>query len=810
MSEDRAAAELFSGDGAIAKRARAFDWAATPIGPVAGWPEILKNTVRLILATRHPAMIGWGADLVAIPNDAYLALLRDARHDHILGNPVSETFADFWPYLEAKIAPVLSGEGASWTESEPVGVTYQDGTRGKRYWTYSHSPIPDGTAQRGIGGFLLLGQDVTETVIGAQGQQAAIAAMSESEERFRRIADSAPVPIWVTQVDRTRGFANQAYLDFIGLPYDEALSFDWRQIIHPQDVDRIVAELVAGEASMNVFALEGRYRNGAGEWRWLRSESQPRFGPNGEHLGFIGVAHDISSAKEAERVIRASEEKYRGLFESIGVGFCILEVEFDDDRPVDYRFTEINPAFTAQSGLPQDAVGKSVREIVPDLEQFWFDTYGRVAWTGEAARFEHEAAPMGRWFEVHAYRTGAPEERRVAILFNDITERRRIDRQLRDLNETLEVRVAAETAERVRAEESLRQAQKLESLGQLTGGIAHDFNNYLTVILQSAELMQREGLSDERRQRYVEAIGETARRAADLTAQLLAFARRAPLSTEPFDAGEKLKAMKPVLETLLGERIRLTMDCRPGCFVDTDAGQLQSAIVNLTANARDAMPEGGALDIACSCTDDRIVIIVADTGQGISADKLAAVFEPFFTTKAVGKGTGLGLSQVYGFAQASCGEVRVESEEGQGARFILTLPCAERPVSKLAFAAPAPKARRALYVLLVEDNAPVAEVTRAMLEDLGHRVDACSEATSALAQVDRQPYDLILSDVVMPGEIDGLGLAEALRLRGKATPIILATGYSQRLSEAPGHGFEILRKPYTPEQLTAAIAKLVK
>ena len=382
----------------------------------------------------------------------------------------------------------------------------------------------------------------------------------------------------------------------------------------------------------------------------------------------------------------------------------------------------------------------------------------------------------------------------------------------------------AEVAERGRIEEALRQSQKMEAIGQLTGGVAHDFNNLLTVILGSIDLLGRPGIAEEKRQRYLASIKETAERAAKLTNQLLAFARRQPLKAEDFDVVERLHLGGDVLRTVAGPRVEIAFDirCEP-CVVNADPTQFDTAILNMAVNARDAMHGEGRLTFLVEERDGIpatrghaaaegrfIAVSVTDTGTGISEQDMPRIFEPFFTTKDVGKGTGLGLSQVFGFAKQSGGEIVIESEAGSGATFTLYLPRAEdRHVHGDADMAPATMSAPPSgggCVLLVEDNQLVGEFAAQLIGDLGYSNMWVPSATEALALIEADPdkFDIVFTDVVMPG-ISGVELAEALRTRFPKLPVVLTSGYSQVLAAEGTHGFELLQKPYTAEGLARVL-----
>jgi len=516
----------------------------------------------------------------------------------------------------------------------------------------------DGRALRLVGADL----DATD-------QMLAQATLRESEERFRLIADSTPVPVWVTKLDRTRSFANQAYLDFVGLPFERAIVFDWRRVLHPDDQARIVQESIAGEASLKPFVLEARYKNAQGEWRWLRSESQPRWDPTGKHIGFIGVAHDITAAKPAEIELRrlnetlelrisertaqleSNEAQMRAIFETSHQYQALLNRDGD----------LLHANKTALAGIraeAADVIGK------PFWETPWF-----AATDGMRDTVRDAFIAVMRGDEV---KTEMLLQLPVGERFFDFAMR-----PLRDQHGTVigAVPEAVDVTERRKGEEALRQSQKMEAVGQLTGGVAHDFNNLLTIIRSATDFLRRRDLPDERRRRYIDAISNTVERASKLTGQLLAFALRQPLKPQVFDVGAQVEAVAQLVRPLVGTRIRIEVEISDtDCFAVADIAQFETALINLAVNARDAMNDEGRLTISVrkvhaitalraqsARNGSFIAIAMADTGTGIAADHIEAIFEPFFTTKEVGKGTGLGLSQAFGFAKQSGGDIAVES-----------------------------------------------------------------------------------------------------------------------------------------------------
>ncbi len=380
---------------------------------------------------------------------------------------------------------------------------------------------------------------------------------------------------------------------------------------------------------------------------------------------------------------------------------------------------------------------------------------------------------------------------------------------------------------RKETEAQLAQAQKMEAVGQLTGGVAHDFNNLLTVIRGSVDLLRRPGLEEARRTRFIDAIGEAADRAARLTAQLLAFSRRQALEPATFDCGESVEEVGTIVRTLLGSRValRIVTPDEP-CFVVADRGQFDTAVINMSVNARDAMDGQGDLVVAVGPVSGMpairahppvagafVAITIRDSGRGIDPDTVSRIFEPFYTTKGPGHGTGLGLSQVFGFAKQSGGDVRVDSVVGEGSTFTLYMPRARGVVppdgqdEQPAAAAEGEGAR----VLVVEDNEEVGAFAVQALTELGYRCVLAVDAAQALGLLreDRGRFDVVFSDVVMPG-MDGLEMGQEIRRLHPDLPVILTSGYSHVLARNGQHGFELLHKPYSVEQLSGVLRKSVR
>jgi PAS domain S-box-containing protein len=379
----------------------------------------------------------------------------------------------------------------------------------------------------------------------------------------------------------------------------------------------------------------------------------------------------------------------------------------------------------------------------------------------------------------------------------------------RDITERRDAQLKLE-----RMQQQLAESQKLDALGQLTGGVAHDFNNLLMIISGSLHTL-RKGIDDDPRlQRALSAIDGASKRGAALTSQLLTFARRQSVNPLTVDVTERVNAVRDVLNTGVGGAVRLHFDIERSVWpVMVDVAELETALVNLVINARDAMPDGGTITVAARNTTlseevnagEYVAISVEDTGAGIAPDVLNKIFDPFFTTKPIGKGTGLGLSQVHGFAHQAGGTVKVASELGKGTTITILLPRKDDELAVDNFGAV--ETGGSGTVLLVEDNPEVAMVSASLLEQLGYTVRTVANAEAALDEIEHDGIDLVFSDIVMPGKMDGLSLARQLKTKRPRLPILLATGYSDAALNVHGD-FPILRKPYEIHQLSQAIAKL--
>jgi len=398
----------------------------------------------------------------------------------------------------------------------------------------------------------------------------------------------------------------------------------------------------------------------------------------------------------------------------------------------------------------------------------------------------------------------------VLVAWAGVRRAGREEAALRRLGEAIE--------SRTRAEQALLQAQKLEALGLLTGSVAHDFNNLLAIVNNNTHLLQRLH-RDPTSTPLLSAIRRAVGTGTQLTRQLLSFSRRQPLRPVSVDLHESLPETLELVRTTVRAGVEVSLHLTAGVLpVRVDQAELELALINLALNARDAMADGGSLVVVARNTapdempaeDLRhwVAISVSDSGSGMSAAVRAQAFEPFFTTKRAGSGTGLGLSQVLGMCQQAGGTARIDSTEGVGTTVTLILPASDEPAAHASPAPPAAPASLSCELLLVEDNPDLAPTLKALLESFGARVTCVARADEALAAVTARetPFDLVLSDIMMPGPMDGLGLACELRRRFPALPVVLTTGYTHQLHNALAAGFEVLPKPCVPEHLVTVLA----
>ncbi|MES2990289.1 MAG: PAS domain-containing protein [Pseudomonadota bacterium] len=816
------AAAHFLPDGTpVSAPLQGHDWSRSPLGPPGTWPRALRAAVAMMQDSPLPMWLGWGPDLGMVYNTGYVELLAD-KHPQALGAPLQQVWAEIWADIDPLVASALAGR-AIVREDLPLTVNRR-GHDEQAWFTFSYSPLREDDGS--VAGMICTVWETTERV-------QRIARIREAEERYRLAVLATNDAIWDWRLADGHVVWNQALRSLFGHDHDHTTAAWWIEHIHPDDRARIDASIHAViDGTGTAWSGEYRFRCADGRYADILDRGAVLRDEHGRALRMIGAMLDLTARKATESALRESQRRFQTLFDSIDEGFCVIEFLDGPHGPLsDYVHVSANPAYTANSGIP-DAVGKRVRELVPLEAEAWVETYREVLVTGAPVRFERELVATGRYLELAAFRVEPPERRQVAVLFQDVTPRHRAELALRDLNETLERRVAEEVAGRLRTEETLRQSQKMEAVGQLTGGIAHDFNNMLAVVIGSLDLLGRRLAPDDARaKRYVDAAKDGARRAAQLTQRLLAFSRQQPLRPEPVDANKLVAGMSDLLRHSLGGAVRLETVLSGGLWrTHADPNQLENVVLNLAVNGRDAMADGGRLTIeTANChLDERyaaehlglaagqfVMIAVSDTGTGMSPEVVAKAFDPFFTTKEVGRGTGLGLSQVYGFVKQTGGHVKIYSEVGQGTAVKVYLPRLigvpdEAAPDETAAAMPLGDARE--VVLVVEDEPAVRQFSVEALNELGYRVLEADGAAAALRLLDAHPeIALLFTDVVMP-DVNGRKLADEALRRRPSLKVLFTTGYTRNAVVHNGvldPGVQLIGKPFTIEELALRVREVL-
>jgi PAS domain S-box-containing protein len=818
-------ADFLVGGGEMGALTRAHNWSKTPIGPPDAWPQSLRTAVRILLNTNHPMFIWWGPELIQFYNDAYRQTMGPERHPSALGQRGRDCWSEIWPIIGPQIEQVMSGGGATWHENQLIPVT-RHGRLEQVWWTYGYSPIDEAD---GVGGVLVVCRDVTKEHLAAE-------ALREREAELARVQQIGR--IGGLEVDLRTGFRNRRspeYLLIHGLPPDAVNETheDWVARVHPDDrqaTEKKFRDAVAGD--VRDYTVRYRIiRPSDGELRWISVKSTIERDASGKAVRLVGAHSDITEQVEAERALQQSEAEQRKLAGQLAELNATLAQRVEEKTRERDRIWNVS----------QDLL------LVADRNGIWQTV--NPAWTKTLGWSEAELLNRtSQWLE-HPDDGGVTRAQVKKLSADNTTVRfesrfRHKDGSYRWLSWTgvsdkdciyaVARDVTAENAatDRLKAtEEALRQSQKMEAVGQLTGGIAHDFNNLLTGIVGSLDLLQTrlDHGRTENVSRYINAAMTSANRAAALTHRLLAFARRQPLIPKSVDANALVVSLEDLLRRTIGERIDLDIAASAGLWCTLcDPNQLESALLNLAINARDAMPDGGNLTIATAnariegidadtpalLPGDYIRIDVTDTGIGMSPEVAARAFDPFFTTKPIGQGTGLGLSMIYGFARQSNGHVLIDSKQGVGTSVRLYLPRHHGDAAEEHAAAGVADDHIATgeTVLVVEDEPVVRGVITEMLHDQGYRVLEATDGPSGLRMLRlNERIDLLVTDVGLPG-MNGRQLADQARETRPGLKILFITGYAENVAIAKGFlqpGMEMITKPFDLDNLAQRIREMV-
>jgi len=620
-------------------------------------------------------------------------------------------------------------------------------------------------------------------------------ALKSSEQNLRAFFELSPQAPWIGDPNGTPIEVSpqmRKMVRFFTGPKGRAA---WPELVHPDDFDEVEKAWGVSLSTGDLLDREYRIKTPAGDFRWFRTRAFSQKDADGKIQRWFGVMEDIHEHKLAQTALKDSEERFRRIYEESPLGIVLLRAD-------NTHIVEINPAAARSLGLePHEAVGRTFPEILQPADS--------------AAAAALQAGPIDRQWTTM-------ERNFVAKSGKSISARIRISLLPHvDGQPDMILGVSEDITGQRQAEAALAQAQKMEAVGQLTGGIAHDFNNLLSVVIGNLDMLRSmKGADDDVQDLGGEAMS-AALRGADLVRRLLAFARKQPLQPTKFDVNEAVTSILKLLGRILGEDIEIStmlgMNIWP---VIADQAQLETALANLATNARDAMPGGGALTIATANRHldgdytaqhpelnpgDYVMIEVTDSGIGMPPEILAQIFEPFFTTKERGKGSGLGLSMLFGYVKQSGGHVNVYSEPGKGTTFRLYLPRATEgaeaapsvvPTSDMAFG-------RGETILVVEDSAALRRIVVRQLKDLGYRVVEAADGAEALDMLKREAVDLLFTDIVMPGKMDGFALAQAAKERWPSVKVLLTSGFPEtKLSDQYElAGYRLLSKPYLKEEL---------
>jgi len=636
-----------------------------------------------------------------------------------------------------------------------------------------------------------------------------VTAIQSDESRYRLLVDAiTDYAIYMLDIEGYVTSWNTGAQRFKGYEPDEIIGQHFSRFYQPADIAAgVPVRALARAASEGRFEQEGwRVRKDGGRF-WAHVIIDPILTPEGELIGYAKITRDLTERRAAEEALRRSEEQFRLLVEGV----------------TDYALYMLDPDgfVSSWNAGAQRIKGYTREEIVGSHFSTFYTREDRDA--GDPDRALSTAAREDR-FEKEGWRVRKDGTRFWAHVVIDSL--RSPDGQLigfakitRDITERMTAQQSLEVAR-----EALYQSQKMEAIGQLTGGIAHDFNNLLGAVLGSLELVRKRQPFDPRTTPLLENAIQGAQRGAVLTQRMLAFARKQDLKLEAVNISGLTRGTIAFLERTLGPGVEVMMDFPISLpMVLTDPAQLESALINLAVNARDAMPGGGTITITAAVAEARqhaslspgtyVRLTLSDDGEGMDAETLRRSLEPFFTTKGVGKGTGLGLSMVHGLTVQSGGALSLQSQPGEGTTVDLWLPvaaCVEAAVEASADLGPAPDQGRDLRILAVDDDNLVLINTAAMLEDLGYTVVMVGSAQEGLrALQDDQHFDLVVSDEVMP-RMTGSEFANAARQLRPDLPVIIATGFAGLAGEAIASGLPRLAKPFSQAQLAQLIIETVQ
>ncbi len=795
---------------------------------------------KLFLAAPSPFVL-LGRDLrILWANDAYMQATGRDRDD-IVGEIITDAFpsdpdSESGRMLRASFRRVIENGAADHLPLIPYPIVGAGGVEEMRYWSATHTPICGDGGE--IDYILQHTQDVTGLVAGTEAASPLPQAQAEMLRRahevtqqnleldaasdfFQMIFDQAPSFMAIlTGPEHVFRIANGAYLQLVGRR--ELIGQTVRAALPEVEGQGFFELLDQVYESGKPIALSGadillqREEGDPPERVYVDFVYQPIKGPKGDTIGIFVQGHDVTAQKAAEVSLKEAEERFRTMAHTMPVHVWTAR----PDGTLDWLADQIY----SYTGLPAGSLeGDAWPTVVhPEDRARVSEVWERALVAGDSYESQfriRRADGLYRWHIVRATPIrGADDEITGWLGSNaDVHDQTELSRQLEDLNATLEARVEKRNRELEEVHARLRESQRMEAIGNLAGGIAHDFNNLLQTMMGSLTMANRELPEDSPGRDRLAAAMRAVDRAAGLSSQLLAFSRRQPLQPKPLDLKDLLQEIGDIIYSAVGGAVDLKIDAPDDLWpAYVDAASTENAVLNLVINARDAMEGRGAIRVELSnlrlsskdlagdaemSPGEFVELKVVDNGPGMPPETLERVFEPFFTTKPVGRGTGLGLSTVYGFVRQSGGRVTIKSSPGAGTEVSLVLPKAEsaaEPLRQRTFGAE-PHGHETL--LLVEDDVEVRDATVAMLADLGYSVRTAGDPSTALAVARQGPApDMVISDVVMPGEMTSAEMVRIMRETDPGLPILYISGYSRDAIVRDGQvdeGVRFLAKPFS-------------
>jgi PAS domain S-box-containing protein len=849
------------------------DWSESPLGPIEDWPQSLKTALALVLLSSVPIVMLWGEDGVMLYNDAY-SIFAGGRHPELIGSKVREGWPEVADFNDNVMKVGLAGGTLAYKDRELT--LYRHGAPEQVWMNLDYSPVLDETGEPA--GVIAVVVETTERVRADE-------RLASERKRLLQAFEQAPgFIISMRDPEHRVEFVNAAHRrafssdDWVGKTIREAFpDIEGQGFFELLDRVYTTGERVDAVVQPVTF----RQPDGHAEQRFLTFVYEAMRDPDGSIVGVLCEGSDVTAAHYAELEVRAeglalealnrlaatiaAEKDLATIVQHVvDVGVGLTGAEFGaffynvlDEAGASYMLYTLSGA--PRSAFEQFPMPRNTAVFAPTFggegvvrsDDIKLDPRyghnsprngmpkGHLPVTSYLAVpvFARDRSVIGGLFFGHsapARFTDKHEAQLVALASQAAVAMENADliKRVQDANESLERRVAERTAELTEAHEALRQAQKMEAVGQLTGGIAHDFNNLLAGISGSLEIIEKriaQGRTDGIN-RFLDGAQASAQRAASLTQRLLAFSRRQTLDPKPTDVNRLVHGMEDLIRRTVGPSIKVEVVGAAGLWpTKVDSVQLESALLNLAINARDAMPDGGQLTIetANKWLDGRagkerdlspgqyLSICVTDSGTGIPKDIVERIFDPFFTTKPIGQGTGLGLSMIHGFVRQSGGQVRVYSEAGHGTTMCLYLP---RYVGEIAdevseHDAAIEEVGTGEAVLVIDDEPTVRMLIVEVLEEAGYTALEADDGPSGLKilQSDMR-IDLLITDVGLPGGMNGRQVADAARLSRPDLKVLFVTGFAENAAVGNGHlepGMEVITKPFVMVELANKITEMI-